>query len=139
VADAEKWARRFGSRRIIHRLELSSQPGSEWVLEGLAPARLASEFVAIPTPGHTRGHCVLLYRDRFLFTGDHLWWSRPRGRLNASRSVCWHSWPQQTASMATLGDYSFEWVLPGHGERVRLPAEEMRRQIEGLVGVMRAA
>jgi glyoxylase-like metal-dependent hydrolase (beta-lactamase superfamily II)/ferredoxin len=139
VADADKWARRFGARRIIHRLELSSQPDAEHVIEGLAPVSLGPQFTAIPTPGHTRGHCVLLYRDRFLFTGDHLWWSRPRGRLNASRSVCWHSWPQQTDSMALLQDYSFEWVLPGHGERVHLPAAEMRKQIEGLVGLMRAA
>jgi hypothetical protein len=41
--------------------------------------------------------------------------------------------------MATLGEYTFEWVLPGHGERAHLPAEEMRRQIEGLVKRMRVA
>ena len=139
VADAAKYAARFGSRRIIHRLELSSQPEAEIVLDGKDPVRLAPEFLAVPTPGHTRGHCVLLYKDRFLFTGDHLWWSRPRGRLNASRSVCWYSWPAQVASMAALRGYSFEWVLPGHGERVRLPVEEMKRQLEGLVEIMQAA
>ena len=139
VADAAKYAARFGSRRIIHRLELSSQPEAEIVLDGKDAVRLAPEFLAIPTPGHTRGHCVLLYKERFLFTGDHLWWSRSRGRLNASRSVCWYSWPEQVASMAALRGYSFEWVLPGHGERVRLPAEEMRRQLKSLVEIMQAA
>src|SRR5688572_10947511 len=139
VADAAKYAARFGSRRIIHRLELSSQPEAEIVLDGKDAVRLAPEFFAVPTPGHTRGHCVLLYKERFLFTGDHLWWSRPRGRLNASRSVCWYSWPEQVASMAALRGYSFEWVLPGHGERVRLPAEEMRRQLKSLVEIMQAA
>ena len=27
----------------------------------------------------------------------------------------------------------FEWVLAGHGERMRLPADEMRAQLQALV------
>ena len=34
VADADRYAAHFGSRRIIHRDELSSQPGAELVLDG---------------------------------------------------------------------------------------------------------
>lgn len=139
VADAAKYARRFGSRRIIHRRELSAQPDAEVVIDSAEPVALAPDFLVIPTPGHTRGHCALLYRDRVLFTGDHLWWSRERGRLNASRSVCWYSWPRQIASMALLRRYSFEWVLPGHGERVHLPSGEIARQLDDLVHLMRAA
>jgi hypothetical protein len=30
--------------------------------------------------------------------------------------------------VARLNDYSFEWVLPGHGERAYFPREEMRRR-----------
>jgi hypothetical protein len=41
--------------------------------------------------------------------------------------------------MARLADYSFEWVLPGHGQRVYLPANEMRQQMKQLVMVMRQA
>jgi glyoxylase-like metal-dependent hydrolase (beta-lactamase superfamily II) len=130
VADAEKYAGRFASTRIIHRLELAAQPDAERVLEGFAPIELAPDFLAIPTPGHTRGHCALLYRNQFLFSGDHIWWSRVRGRLNASRDVCWYSWPQQLESVRRLRDYSFEWVLPGHGERAHFPREEMRVQLE---------
>jgi glyoxylase-like metal-dependent hydrolase (beta-lactamase superfamily II)/ferredoxin len=133
VADAEKWAARFGATRIIHRLELASQPGAELVIEGWDRVVLTPEFVAIPTPGHTRGHCVLLYRDEFLFSGDHLCWSRVRQRLTASRDVCWYSWSQQVESVAKLESYSFEWVLPGHGERARFPHEEMRRQMAQLI------
>jgi len=29
------------------------------------------DLLVIPTPGHTRGHVVFLYRKKFLFTGDH--------------------------------------------------------------------
>jgi glyoxylase-like metal-dependent hydrolase (beta-lactamase superfamily II)/ferredoxin len=126
VADAAKWAARFNATRIIHRLELAAQPGAERVLEGYHPVQLADEFLAIPTPGHTRGHVVLLSRDRFLFTGDHLAWDRGRHTLTAHRDYCWYSWADQVNSLRKLREYSFEWVLPGHGQRVHLPASEMR-------------
>jgi glyoxylase-like metal-dependent hydrolase (beta-lactamase superfamily II)/ferredoxin len=139
VADAEKYAGRFGAERIIHRLELSAQPGAERMIDGFDPIELAPAWTAIPTPGHTRGHCALLYRGEFLFSGDHIWWSRHRGRLTASRDVCWHSWREQVESVALLAGYSFEWVLPGHGERAYFPREEMRRQVRRLVEAVRAA
>jgi glyoxylase-like metal-dependent hydrolase (beta-lactamase superfamily II)/ferredoxin len=137
VADAQRYAEYFGSRRIIHREELSSQPGAEVVLQGEGPWELAPGFIAIFTPGHTKGHCVLLYQERFLFTGDHLDWDRDARQLSASEDYCWHSWPQQAESMERLAAYRFEWVLPGHGQRVHLPAAEMRRQIERLARSMR--
>lgn len=133
VADAAKYARHFNSQRIIHRHELAAQPDAEFILEGDEPQSLAEGFVAIPTPGHTRGHMVLLVENRFLFTGDHLWWDRDESRLGASQRHCWYSWPQQIESMRRLLDVRSEWVLPGHGDRVRLPAEEMRRQMAALV------
>lgn len=136
VADAERFARHFGSRRIIHRDELLSQPDAEIVLEGKGPWKLAPGFLAIPTPGHTQGHCVLLFQDRFLFTGDHLEWDRDAQHLSASEDYCWYSWPEQIKSIERLATHQFEWVLPGHGQRVRLPADRMRREIEQLVGAM---
>ena len=138
VADAERFAEHFGSRRIIHRHELSSQPGAEVVLDGTGPWGLAQDFLAIPTPGHTRGHCVLLFQDRFLFTGDHLDWHRDQKQLSASEDYCWYSWSQQAESMRRLADYQFEWVLPGHGQKVHLPADEMRAQILRLAETMKA-
>lgn len=138
VADADRYAKRFGSRRFIHRVELDSQPDAEIVLDGFDPIELAPGFKAIPTPGHTAGHCVLLFGGRFLFTGDHLAWDRDELRLIAFRNHCWFSWPRQTESMARLAEYRFEWVLPGHGQRVHLPAEDVRRHLEELVARMRS-
>jgi glyoxylase-like metal-dependent hydrolase (beta-lactamase superfamily II)/ferredoxin len=137
VADAQRYAEHFGSRRIIHRDELSSQPGAERVLDGGGPWELAPGFLAISTPGHTRGHCVLLVQERFLFTGDHLDWDRDAQQLSASEDYCWYSWAEQAESMARLGSYQFEWVLPGHGQKVNLPALEMRRQLTRLAQSMR--
>lgn len=137
VADAARYARHFGSRRFIHRAELASQPDAEVVLEGTAVESLENGFVAIPTPGHTAGHVVLLVDQRFLFTGDHLHFDRGRQRLAASADYCWYSWPRQIESMRRLLDHSFEWVLPGHGQAVHLPAEQMHKQLADLVDRMR--
>jgi glyoxylase-like metal-dependent hydrolase (beta-lactamase superfamily II)/ferredoxin len=133
VADAAKFAAHFKSQRIIHEYEAHSQPGAEIVLNGLEPVAITPEFLVIPTPGHTRGHCCLLYSNRYLFTGDHLDWNRDSQRLDASRDYCWYSWPQQIESMSRLLKYSFEWVLPGHGQRVRLESADMKSQLEALV------
>ena len=137
VADAERFAEHFKCRRVIHRDELSSQPGADVVLDGTGPWELAPGFLAIHTPGHTEGHCVLLFQDHFLFTGDHLDWDRDRQHLAASEGYCWYSWPQQAESMRRLAEYRFEWVLPGHGQKVHLPAAEMRNEIRRLAESMR--
>jgi glyoxylase-like metal-dependent hydrolase (beta-lactamase superfamily II)/ferredoxin len=138
VADADKYAERFGARRIIHKNELSSQPDADVVLEGKESLELAPGFVAVSTPGHTKGHCVLLFDQRFLFTGDHLAWNRDEKWLEAFRDYCWHSWPEQIESMRMLAKWNFEWVLPGHGQRVHLPAIAMSQQMKELVERMRA-
>jgi glyoxylase-like metal-dependent hydrolase (beta-lactamase superfamily II)/ferredoxin len=133
VADADRFASHFGCERVIHRDELASQPGAERVLEGQGPWKLASDFLAIYTPGHTKGHCVLLFKDRFLFTGDHLDWDRDERRLSASHDYCWHSWPKQIASINTLTNYDFEWILPGHGQKVQLSTARMRDELLRLI------
>jgi glyoxylase-like metal-dependent hydrolase (beta-lactamase superfamily II)/ferredoxin len=137
VADADRFAHHFGARRIIHRDELSAQPGAELVLDGAGPWELSPGFLGIATPGHTRGHCVLLFQNRFLFTGDHLDWDRDTEHLSASESYCWYSWPEQIDSMARLAKYRFEWVLPGHGQRVHLPADSMMQEMQLLSRSMR--
>jgi glyoxylase-like metal-dependent hydrolase (beta-lactamase superfamily II)/ferredoxin len=139
VADADKYAARFKSKRIIHEADLNAQPDAEEIITGKNTVIPADDFKIIPTPGHTRGHMVLLYKDKFLFTGDHLWWRRKRKQLGASQGVAWYSWREQTESMSRLLNFSFEWVLPGHGERKNLPVAEMRRELEALVNRMKAS
>jgi glyoxylase-like metal-dependent hydrolase (beta-lactamase superfamily II)/ferredoxin len=137
VADAAKYAAHFGAKRIIHREELSAQPDAETVLDGVEPQTLARDFVAIPTPGHTVGHLVLLFRNRFLFTGDHLYFNRDQQQLSAFRSHCWYSWNEQAKSMSRLLAYRFAWILPGHGQRVCLNKEQMHEQLVALIERMR--
>src|SRR4030095_6686312 len=84
VADHEKFHRHFGCARVIHRAD-SRGIDAERLLEGNDPISLENDLLAIPVPGHTRGHVVFLYRDKFLFTGDHLAWSDNRKGLIAFR------------------------------------------------------
>lgn len=129
VADHDKYARHFKASRVMHADDNAARYGVERVVEGEAAVRLDADLVVIPTPGHTRGHAVLLYRDKYLFTGDHLAWSPARRTLTAFRTACWYSWPVQTRSMRRLLDYKFEWVLPGHGRIHHAPAAEMRAEL----------
>ena len=138
VADQDKFARHFGATRVMHADDGAARHGVERVLEGGEAVRLDRDLTAIPTPGHTRGHAVLLYLNKYLFTGDHLAWSPARNTLTAFRSACWYSWPAQTRSMEGLLGYSFEWVLPGHGRIHHDTAAAMRGHLERCVEWMKA-
>lgn len=138
IADHARFAERFGCRRVMHQADGAARRGMEDVIEGYEEVRLDDELVAIPVPGHTRGHMVLLYKNKFLFTGDHLAWSPARETLTAFRSVAWYSWPEQTRSMEKLLSYDFEWVLPGHGRIHHERAEEMRAHLRRCIEWMKA-
>lgn len=138
VADHEKFHQRFGCERVLHRDDVGTRTRAvELQPTGFEPVALTPDLLMIPTPGHTRGHAVFLYRDTFLFTGDHLAWSETRGHLYAFRTACWYSWTEQIRSMERLLDCRFEWVLPGHGRPVHLPAAEMRESLEKCVAWMK--
>jgi glyoxylase-like metal-dependent hydrolase (beta-lactamase superfamily II) len=134
VADHDQWTKHFGASRVMHAEDAGKlKDVIEQLITGKQDVTLRSDLLAIPTPGHTRGHMVLLYRERFLFTGDHLWWSPIRHRLIASKSVSWYSWPEQLKSVGRLLGYSFEWVLPGHGRRLNAPQQVIYSQLREII------
>ena len=132
VADAARYAQRFGARRIIHRADAQAMPEAEEIVEGIDAIVYRPEFRIIPVPGHTAGSLCLLYRDRFLFTGDHLWWDPETQELGAPQQLVWDA-DALRQSIATLTSYSFEWVLAGHGGRIHLPEADMRMALQALV------
>jgi glyoxylase-like metal-dependent hydrolase (beta-lactamase superfamily II)/ferredoxin len=132
VADAEKYATRFGAKRMIHRADLEGAPDAEWIIEGADSIHVTPQFQIIPVPGHTAGCMALLYKNRFLFTGDHLWWDSTQKMLGAPTRLVWRKHVLMD-SIKKLLDYPFEWVLAGHGDRTHLPAHEMRAQLQALV------
>jgi glyoxylase-like metal-dependent hydrolase (beta-lactamase superfamily II)/ferredoxin len=137
IADHQKFREHFGCERLLHRDDARGRVFEE-MPGGSEPLDLGDGILMIPTPGHTKGHVVFLYREKYLFTGDHLAWSPRRGHLYAFRSACWYSWSEQIRSMERLLDFRFEWVLPGHGRPIRLTAEEMRESLVRCVQWMRA-
>jgi glyoxylase-like metal-dependent hydrolase (beta-lactamase superfamily II)/ferredoxin len=140
VADHAKFRRRYGCERILHDADVSTGTRDvELRLAGGDPIALDDEALLIPVPGHTRGSVCMLYRDRFLFSGDHVWWDPDRRRVHASRSVCWYDWNVQTESMRRLAGYRFEWLLPGHGTRVHLAAAVMVTEVAHCIARMTGA
>jgi len=127
VADHAKFRERFGCDRVLHRDDAHFEV--EVPLEG--DRELGPGLRVIHVPGHTRGSCALLVDETYLFTGDHLW-SDGEGRLEMGRSVSWYSWPEQKKSLRKLLDYRFEWVLPGHGRSLHMPAAQMHAEVEAL-------
>ena len=108
---------------------MDAQPGTEWVIDGTEPQHLVADFRVIPVPGHTEGSIALLHANRYLFSGDHLWWDRELGGLDVPNVYVWNE-SALIASTERLLHESFEWVLPGHGERVHLASPQMREALE---------
>lgn len=134
VADHEKFHQHFGLERVIHEDDVTRDTAvAEKILSGSGPFHLAPDLKIITTPGHTQGHVNLLFKNKYLFTGDHLFVEN--GEIVASRSVCWYSWAEQISSVEKLLEEKFEWVMPGHGgwEQFQNP----QRQIEGLIQKMK--
>jgi len=136
VAEHARFAAHFGAERVMHAADAVA--GIERVIDGLEPVALDPELRVIPTPGHTAGSACLVYRAKFLFSGDHLAWSESRGHLYAFRTATWFDWNAQIRSMERLARERFEWVLPGHGWRAHVPAEEMPGAMRRCLEWMRA-
>ena len=137
VADHAKFREHFGCERVLHEEEIRGGTRDvERAVSGYEPLTLAEDLVVIPTPGHTLGSCCLLYRDKFLFTGDHIAWSEALGHIYGFRSVCWHDWDELVQSTEKLREYDFEWILPGHGRRGHFSKEDMASEMAKAVGWM---
>ncbi len=135
VADADRYAERFGAPAFIHDADAYAAPfASTW--RGVEPVRALDGAVEVlPVPGHTRGSVMFLARDR-LFTGDSLAWSRDDQRLTAFDDACWYSWTEQKRSLARVVGRAFTWVLPGHGQRHKASVEENTASLAALVARM---
>ncbi|BAQ66434.1 MBL fold metallo-hydrolase [Geminocystis sp. NIES-3709] len=131
IADHQKFHDHFNCDRILHRDDITSTTQNiEIPLDIDKPLQFESEIVIIPVPGHTKGHTVMLCKDEFLFTGDHLAWSENLNQLIAFKNHCWYSWEKLAESMEKLTPYSFNWVLPGHGRRYYSDKETMRQKLK---------
>lgn len=131
IADHQKYHDHFNCQRILHREEISANiPNVEIELTGKTVFHWTDDLLIIPVPGHTKGHTVLLYRDKFLFSGDHISWSENLQQIVAFRNFCWYSWSELIESTEKLLDYSFQWILPGHGRRYHADSVKMKLELQ---------
>ena len=111
VADQAAFARRFGCERVMHADDAGTL-AIEHRVTGRDPIVFDEELTIVPVPGHTRGSIALLYRDKFLFTGDHLWWDEVDERLDMGRDVCWYSWSEQVHSLNGSAGFASSGYCP---------------------------
>jgi glyoxylase-like metal-dependent hydrolase (beta-lactamase superfamily II) len=90
------------------------------------PLDVPGNLVAVPTPGHTRGHTsYLMASTGVLFSGDTLVTGHPLSRVGTGPqklpSVFNESDAGVTAAIQSLEDLPAETLVPGHGDVVRAP------------------
>src|ERR1700676_5613646 len=64
IADHAKFAAHFRCPRMMHDGDNASALGIERVATGTEAIRIDDDLLSIPTSGHTRGHQVLLHRNK---------------------------------------------------------------------------
>lgn len=138
VADHHKFQKHFGCDRLLHQDDITPDTQNiEIKLVGTKEFSLAPDLLIIPVPGHTKGHTVMLYKQKFLFTGDHLAFAPYLEHLYAFSRFCWYSWSEQINSMTKLAAYDFEWILPGHGRRYNSDRQTVNQQMQKCISWMK--
>ena len=137
IADHQKYHDHFGCQRILHEKEITAETRDvEKQLTSFDPFQLYPDCLIIPVPGHSEGHTVLLYQDKFLFSGDHIAWSARMQQLIGFRNYCWDSWPKLIESTRQLKQYTFSWILPGHGRRYHADIVTMQQELDKCIAWM---
>lgn len=139
IADTDQYHEAFHSTRYIHIDDQSLKTKHyEKNFKGEEAFDLTEELKVIPVPGHTKGSVCFLYQEKYLFTGDHLAFSRELGHLYAFKRACWYDFDIQIMSMEKLLEYNFEYVLPGHSAPVKMDADKMKSSLEQCIRWMKS-
>ena len=104
-------------------------PGAEALTDEIA-ASLPGRPTAIPTPGHTGGHCSYLV-DGVLVAGDALVTGHPLLRKSGPQllpSVFNHDEALCARSLSVLADVDTDVLVPGHGDLWIGPIAQAVRQ-----------
>jgi glyoxylase-like metal-dependent hydrolase (beta-lactamase superfamily II) len=97
-------------------------------------AALPGTPMAIPTPGHTGGHCSYLV-DGVLISGDALVTGHPVSKLQGPQllpGLFNHDQDSCERSLGALGMLDTDVVLPGHGPVWRGPIREAAERAAAL-------
>lgn len=133
AAHGRSYADRFGARLWIHEGDLDAAPDADAIMHGTEPIEIADRVTAHPLPGHTEGSVLYLADNTYCFSGDSFYWSRTTGDIEVAENVTWYSITELAASLErTAPHIHFEWLLPGHGDRKRLAAQDMTKRLHDL-------
>ena len=135
VADAEKWASRYNARVWIHQDDADAAPFATDIT--VSEQTVDAGVVSIPIPGHTKGHVAYHVDNRWLFTGDALFWNHRQQELDITPKHTWYSWEALADSLDSVADLNVEWVFPAHGKWHPVGAELYARQMARLGPAMR--
>ncbi|MCP3659166.1 MAG: MBL fold metallo-hydrolase [Bacteroidetes bacterium] len=132
VGDADKYAKHFHAKRIIHEKDANAAQEAEIIVQGDS---LEIDLAKIYwTRGHTLGHMVMLWDNKYLFTGDHFCWSSRYQKFYAFRTFCWDSWAEQIKTVDLLKQFTkVEFVFPGHGKWHEVEKEKFPEIIQETV------
>ncbi len=139
VADADRWAERYGARVWIGEADADAAPYATDITPPYTSVVISTGVVSIPAPGHTEGHVVYHLDNRCLFTGDTVHWNHRRGELDVFPNQTFHSWSVLADTLSQLGDLAVDWVFPGHGMWHRIGPSEWARRMPDLASDMRAS
>ena len=137
VADADRWAERYGADVWIHAADADAAPYATVVVEGDERVEVAAGAVAVPVAGHTEGGLAFHVDDRWLLTGDTLHWNHRRGELDVFAEQTFHSWDALADSIDRLAELPVEWVFPGHGSWHNVRTDVYDKQMSRLAPAMR--
>ncbi|TDJ06167.1 MAG: MBL fold metallo-hydrolase [Deltaproteobacteria bacterium] len=115
IGDSKKYAEHFGAKRIINQFDVTDKiKDAEIVLTEEETS--IDDGIIFHTPGHTKGSQVLVFEDKYLFTGDHFAFIKKLDMFASFRRACWYSWEKQITSVDKMKKFKdIEWILPGHG------------------------
>lgn len=116
IGSYEKFREYFNAQTIFHEDDFNKHiTSADITLSGEDDFILDEEVRIIPVAGHTKGHTVLLYKNRYLFTGDHLAYKAKGDYLYMFENYCWYDWNKQLDSLQKLLKYKFSHIYAGHG------------------------
>ena len=121
-----KWSLEIAAKGALLR---SGIPSTEALTEEVAE-RLPGRPLAVPTPGHTGGHCSYLVDD-VLVSGDALVTGHPLARHRGPQllpKVFNHDELGCVRSLAALSMLETDTLIPGHGPVWRGPIRDAVRQ-----------
>ncbi len=134
IGEYTKFQEYFNAQTIFHEDDFNKKiTTADIILRGQEDFMLDDDVTIIPVVGHTKGHTVLLYKNTYLFTGDHLAHKAKGDYLYMFENFCWYDWNKQLQSLQKLLSYDFSHVYAGHGGSFEGTIQSVKEKIQNFL------